>query len=78
MSKFIAGEIVRNVSHNSECYGLQGTFVCYWRDMPSGDLLTLRNACDVEYPGKSGPYGYLYIAQSADDLEVVSDDESQV
>ena len=77
MSKFVKGDIVRNVSHVSECYGLQGTFIGYWADKPSGGLLTLRNACDVEYAGKTGPYGYPYTAQSADDLEKVNE-ESEV
>ena len=78
MSKFTTGDTVRNVSTVSECYGLVGIFVCYWRDMPSGELYTLRNACDVEYAGKSGPAGFPYIAQSADDLELVgANDESE-
>jgi hypothetical protein len=75
MSKFTTGDTVRNVSTVSECYGLIGTFVCYWQDKPGGDLLTLRNACDVEYAGKCGPYGYPYVAQSADDLERVEEND---
>ncbi len=79
MTKFTTGDTVRNVSHASECYGLTGIFVCYWADKPGGELLTLRNACDVEYAGKAGPYGYPHIAQSADDLELVGEngDESE-
>ena len=75
MNKFTTGDTVRNVSHVSECYGLTGIFVCYWRDRPSGELLTLRNACDVRYPGKSGPNGYPDVAQSADDLEKVAEND---
>jgi hypothetical protein len=73
--KFATGDKVRNVSSVSACYGLVGTFVCYWRDMPHGELYTLRNACDVLYPDRSGPYGYRDIVQSADDLEKISDSE---
>ena len=73
MSKLTQGDVVRNVSPVSECYGLTGIFVCYWRDWHGGGLLTLRNACDVEYVGKTGPYGYSYVAQSADDLEKVAE-----
>lgn len=72
MSKFATGDTVRNVEPSSACYGLTGIFMGYWSDKPSGDLLTLHNACDVEYVGKCGPYGYPYVAQSADDLELVN------
>jgi regulator of RNase E activity RraB len=73
--KFATGDTVRNVEPTSACYGLTGTFVCYWSDKPSGDLLTLRNACDVKYVGKRGPYEYPYVAQSADDLERVEEND---
>ncbi len=78
MSKFVMGDTVRNVEPASAYYNLWGTFMCYWRDTPHGELYTLRNACDVRYAGKSGPYGYPYVAQSADDLEKVGEnDESE-
>jgi hypothetical protein len=78
-TSFRPGDPVRNASEESECYGKEGTFLRYWRDMPGGHLYTTNNACDVCYPGMIGPDGYLGIAQSADDLvKVVNDGTSDI
>jgi hypothetical protein len=75
MNKFRPGDRVRNVGEDCLCCGMEGTFIRYWADQRGGELLTLRNACDVAYSGMVGPYGYPYVAQSADDLEKVVEDD---
>lgn len=79
---FKRGDIVRNENSPQARYrGKVGTFIAllpwsFWsKDDEQGNPV-LEPACDVEYEGECGPYGYPYIAQRVSDLELVTESEA--
>jgi hypothetical protein len=59
------GDSVCNINPASQHYQRVGVFRRY---LPEWTFCH-GPGCDVEYPGISGPHGYPYVAQSANDLE---------
>ena len=83
MTQFQRGDLVRNVKSPQDRYrGKVGTFIAllpgtfFGKDDENGNAVP-EPACDVEYEGETGPYGYPYVAQRVSDLELVADRQAQ-